>query len=159
VLKFIIFIIVINIGFIVLVEIMVSIRNLILKMTWGTEQYEIYRQWEKVRSRKLRQIQRISLPNNSSGNPDNQPVNIKPEAVRLPLISILVVTIFLIILQAYLMARFTIFYHVLSGSQFPLLTIIASVITLIIHLSARHGVLMASILLSSYILFGAIMYR
>jgi hypothetical protein len=71
----------------------------------------------------------------------------------------LIVSFSLIIVQSYLMARFTLFYHVLTGSQFLLLTIIASVVSLIIHLSARHGLFMAFILLSSYFVFGAIMYR
>jgi hypothetical protein len=159
VLKFVLFIIVVNIGFIVLVDIMVEVRNLILKMTWGRERYETYRQWEKVRSRKLRLDQGVSLPNESPGNPSNQSVHVKPESVKLPLISMLIVSFSLIIVQSYLMARFTLFYHVLTGSQFLLLTIIASVVSLIIHLSARHGLFMAFILLSSYFVFGAIMYR
>ncbi|MCX5886020.1 MAG: hypothetical protein NT096_08955 [Proteobacteria bacterium] len=158
-LKFVLFIIVINIGFIVLVDIMVEVRDFMLKMTWGREKFEAYRQWEKARFHNLRQAQRVSLQNESSGNSSHQSVNVKPESVKPPLISILIVTICMIILQAYLMARFTLFYHVLSGSQFLLLTIIASVISLIIHLSSRHGLFMAFILISSYFVFGAFLYR
>jgi hypothetical protein len=159
VLKFVIFIIVINIGFIVLVDIMVEIRNLILKMTWGREKFEAYRKWEKARSLIFRASQKHIYQPESQASPFSQPINLKPESVKAPLSITLIGTILLIILQAYLMARFTLFYHGLAGSRFFLLLFVASLISLVIHLSARHGWLMVFILLSSYLLFGAVLYR
>jgi hypothetical protein len=159
VLKFSLFILVINIGFIVLVEIMVEVRNLILKITWGREKLKAYRKWEKARSRNFRGSQKVINQPEAQAYPGSQPINLKPESVKAPLSFTLIGTILLIILQAYLMARFTLFYHVLAGSQFFPLIFIASIVSLIIHLSARHGWLMVFILLSSYLLFGAVLYR
>jgi hypothetical protein len=159
VLKFALFILVINIGFIVLAEIMVEVRNLILKITWGREKLKAYRKWEKARSRNFRGSQKVINQPESQASPFSQPINLKPESVKAPLSFTLIGTILLIILQAYLMARFTLFYHGLAGSRFLPLIFIASIVSLIIHLSARHGWLMISILLSSYLLFGALIYR
>ena len=158
-LKFALFILVINIGFIVLAEMMVGARNLILKITWGREKFEAYRKWEKARSRNFRGSQKVINQPESKAYPGSQPINGKPESVKAPLSFTLIGTILLIILQAYLMARFTLFYHGLAGSRFLLLLFVASLISLVIHLSARHGWLMVFILLSSYLLFGAVLYR
>ena len=158
-LKFALFILVINIGFIVLAEMMVEARNLILKITWGREKFEAYRKWEKARSLIFRASQKHIYQPESQASPFSQHINGKPESVKTPLFSTLIATILLIILQAYLMARFTLFYHRLAGSRFLLLLFVASLISLVIHLSARHGWLMVFILLSSYLLFGAVLYR
>ena len=158
-LKFSLFILVINIGFIVLVEIMVEVRNLILKITWGREKLKAYRKWEKARSRNFRGSPKVLNQPESQAYPGNQPSNVKFESVKAPLACTLIATILLIIFQAYLMARFTLFYHGFAGSRFLLLMFIASIISLVIHLSVRHGWLMISILLSSYLLFGALIYR
>ena len=158
-LKFSLFILVINIGFIVLVEIMVEVRNLILKITWGREKLKAYRKWEKARSRNFRGSPKVLNQPKSQAYPGNQPINVKFESVKAPLSFTLIATVLLIIFQAYLMARFTLFYHGFAGFRFLLLMFVASIISFVIHLSARHGWLMISILLSSYLLFGALIYR
>jgi flagellar biogenesis protein FliO len=159
VVKFAIFIVVMNIGFIVLADMMVEVRNLILKMIWGRKKFEVYRTWEKTRSRNLRQAQKVGLQVDPSKESDTPSINSNPESVKGPLFSTLITTIILIIIQGYLMVRFTLFYHGFTGYQFLPLIFAASIISLIFHLSARHGWLMVSLLLSSYLLLGAILYK
>lgn len=157
--RFAIFIIVINIGFIVLVEIMVEVRNLIMKMIWGREKFEVYRTWERARSRNPRQVRNLFRQTENLRDPHNKTITVNPESVKGPLFSTLITAIILIFIQAYLMARFTLFYHGLTGYTFLPLVLVASIVSLLIHLSARHGWITISILLSSYLLIGVLLYR
>ena len=155
--KFALFIVVINIGFIVLVELVVEARNVVLRIVWGKEKTALYRQWEKARSKRIRQGPGVSpLPETPA---EAVPATIDMRSVRSSLFATLVVTILLILLQSYLTARFTLFYHFFAGYGYWPIIIVASVVSLAIHMSARHGWLMISILIGSYLLFGAILYR
>lgn len=158
-LKFSFFITVIHIAFMVLSEIMILFRNLAFKIIWGKSRYEKYINWEKGRALKFKKRGQYPLPHNLLINSEVHFPSGAINSKKIVILTTLIFSFILIIFQAYLMARFTLFYHHFSGFQILPLIFITSIISVIFHLSARHGFLMVFVLLSFYYLFGVLIYQ